>query len=94
MKDRELKDERGVMITNKARCKTCIFHHGQKVISRERLGEIQAYLMTGQPHQCHNTPYLCRGGREFQAQVFARMGMITEETVEALEQAIVDNMNQ
>lgn len=77
-------------------CKSCIFRHdGNEVELRpERLAEIQAYLLQGTPHLCH-TPQMnggpdraCRGGRDFQLQCWARMGIIAEPTDEALAEAM------
>lgn len=88
-----LKDDRGVMIANKSRCKTCIFHDGQTVVRPQRLEEIKAYLTAGTNHVCHNTPYLCRGGREWQALMYFRMGLIEQPIVEALEAKIIEMTN-
>lgn len=55
----------------------------------ERLAEIQAYLLTGKTHLCHtDESRACRGGRDFQLQCWARMGLISEATDEALERAM------
>ena len=53
-----------------------------------RIEEIQAYLMRGTNHMCHVTNKVCRGGREFQAQVFHRMNIISHPTVYALEKEL------
>lgn len=82
------KDKYGVSIVNKKKCKTCIFHPDQKIVTQERLAEIQLYLIKGTSHQCHNNKNVCRGSREYQATIFYRLGMILEDTVECLNEKI------
>lgn len=65
---------------NKNQCKTCVFHDDQEVITPERLAEIQQYLIKGTNHICHTTNKICRGGRDYQLQIFYRMGFISEPT--------------
>lgn len=69
---------------NAKMCKTCIFQPQQKVVTPGRLTEIQLYLIKGTNHICHTTNKICRGARNFQLQVFFRMGLISSETDEAL----------
>lgn len=77
-------------------CKSCIFRHdGNQVrLSSERMAEISSYLVKGTQHICH-TPQagskdnlICRGGRDFQLQVFHRLGVIAEPTDESLSEAM------
>ena len=73
------------------RCETCIFREdGRRVELRlGRLAEIQAYLLVGKTHLCHtDETKACRGGRDFQLQCWARMGLIAEATDAALEEAM------
>jgi hypothetical protein len=74
---------------NKAKCASCIFRtDGKQVELRpERMAEIQIYLSQGTNHECHKTQLVCRGGREYQAIIWHRMGLIPEPTVEAIEAA-------
>lgn len=75
------------------KCKSCIFRTdgNEAPINPHRLDEIRAYLMRGTVHICH-TPqlagseqeYACRGGRDFQLELFAAIGIIPEPTDEAL----------
>lgn len=82
-----------------AQCKSCIFRHdgNQTQLAPGRLVEIQEYLMHGTPHICH-TPqiqgskmeFACRGGRDFQLQIWHRMGIISAPT----DQALADEMRK
>lgn len=69
---------------NLSQCKTCIFRDGQDIISPERLVEIQKYLIKGTNHICHTTNKICRGGRDYQLQIFHRMGLIKDPTDKSL----------
>jgi hypothetical protein len=54
-----------------------------------RIGEIQAYLIQGTNHVCHESPSLaCRGGRDYQLEIWSRLGIIDGPTDEDLERAI------
>jgi hypothetical protein len=75
-------------------CATCIFRtDGNEVeLNPGRLTEIQCYLAKGTPHECHTPQKLgqrkhivCRGGRDFQLQIFHRMGLLDEPTDACLE---------
>lgn len=81
-------DSEGLLIVNKSKCKTCIFNCDQKIISLERLAEIQKYLLEGNSHICHITENVCRGSREYQAEIFYRMRLIDEPTIEVLNKRI------
>lgn len=70
---------------NKAKCKTCIFHPNQQVVTPDRMNEITTYLATGESsHICHTTNLTCYGALEFQATIFFRLGLIPEENVDSL----------
>ena len=77
---------------NKERCKTCIFHDDQEIITQERQAEIQTYLLTGKNHVCHTTNKICKGGRDFQLQMFHRLGFIEKPTNDALYKKIDEVM--
>ena len=58
-----------------------------------RLAEIQSYLLRGTPHVCHHhergrVKLACRGGRDFQLTIWARLGIIAEATDGALASAM------
>jgi hypothetical protein len=76
----------------KTMCKTCVFAPGNPVhLTAARHGEIREYLLRGTPHLCH-TPgpngrpdeLACRGGRNLQLEVWARLGIIAAATDDAL----------
>lgn len=69
------------------RCETCPFREGRIGIMQRVLAEgsqtcHSTGIANGEPHDSH----LCRGARNFQLQVFARLGVIEEPTDEAWEQ--------
>lgn len=79
----------------KSMCPTCVFRDekdGGIELSSERREEIKAYLVSGTNQICHhdNNKSICRGGRNFQLQMWSRMKIIREPTDEALR----DAMNQ
>lgn len=82
------RDNEGILIVNSNRCKSCIFNPNQKTITVNRLLEIQEYLIKGISHECHVTNLICRGSREFQAQIFYRMGLISEPHPDELNNSI------
>ena len=74
----------------KSQCKTCPFlRDNQEMLSSERWGDIYKYLLEGVNHICHSTgKHVCRGGRDWQLNVWFNMGMIEEATDTALFQAM------
>jgi len=75
-------------------CASCIFRtDGNQVELRAgRLDKIREYLLRGKPHRCHGpatkghqSKLACRGGRDYQLQLWSRMGWIEDATDEALE---------
>jgi len=53
--------------------------------------EIQAYLLNGTNHLCHSDQSnrtVCVGGRNYQLEIWHRMGMISAPTNEALREAM------
>ena len=75
---------------NKKKCKSCIFREDDQAIklSPGRKAEIQTYLLEGTNHVCHQTDKTCRGGREFQAEMWYRLGLLKEPTVACLEETV------
>ena len=80
-------------------CHTCIFRPNSQMLRSQRLGEIQAYLMQGNTHLCHSpdlaepgstgiNTHACRGGRDWQIQIWHRLGLIDEPTDAALDLAM------
>jgi hypothetical protein len=71
---------------NKAKCKTCIFHTNGKALPLQpgRLEEIKRYLIGQYSHLCHTTDKTCYGALEYQAEMFHRLGVISDPTVECL----------
>lgn len=80
-------------------CHTCIFRPAQQVVCPQRLAEIQAYLLQGNTHLCHSpdqaepashkrNTHACRGGRDWQLQIWHRLGFLDQPTDEALDLAM------
>ena len=71
---------------NKNMCKTCMFRYDENsvILSHERLAEIKAMLITGTNQICHTNNRICRGGRNYQLEMFKRMGFIEEASDESL----------
>jgi len=76
-------------------CSTCISRNDGNAVELcpGRLDEIKAYLINGKTHLCHGpdlkgkrSKIACRGGRDFQLQIWARMRWIEEPTDKALEE--------
>lgn len=81
-------------------CATCIFGD-RPAVGPERLAEIQTYLITGKTHLCHHADIeqadkaarkrvkmACRGARDWQLQIWHRMGILPEPTDAALAAAM------
>jgi len=75
-----------------AQCGSCIFReNGNKVeLAAGRLDEIKTYLLRGTAHRCHQPEaegrrktIICRGGRDWQLQVWHRIGLNEAPTDEA-----------
>lgn len=81
------------MPVRKTQCATCVFkspEEGGCELGAKRHEEIKLQLIKGINQICHHddNKTICRGGRNFQLQVFFRMGVIEAETDEALKQAM------
>lgn len=74
----------------KSQCKTCPFlKDNQEILNEERWEDIYKYLLEGVNHICHSTDkHVCRGGRNWQLNVWCRMGMIEGPTDAALFEAM------
>lgn len=75
------------------KCETCPFRadHNRLKLPPSRMAEIYSYLSQGVNHWCHSdqsNTVACRGGRDFQLQVFFVSGFIDEPTDKALEAAM------
>lgn len=77
---------------NEQQCYSCPFNEtsNRLPLPIERMNEIYGYLANGTNHMCHSTSdeTVCRGGRNFQLQILHRMGLITEPTDNALNEAM------
>lgn len=81
------------MKVRKTQCETCVFKDecdGGVVLGDGRREEIKQNLLNGINQLCHhdNNKTICRGGRNFQLQIFHRMNLIPEPTDEALAKEI------
>lgn len=85
----ETRDTRRMPV-RKRRCATCVFKDecdGGIHLADGRRDEIRLNLLRGINQICHHgNASICRGGRDFQLQVFHRMGLIPEPTDAALQQ--------
>jgi hypothetical protein len=80
--------------TRSRQCATCIFRENSNVITWQRLAEIRTYLLTGTSHLCHTSPdKACKGGREYQALLWYRLGILKYPTITALEKECVKQLN-
>ena len=75
---------------NPTKCKSCIFGQTKEAVqlSPGREVEIREYLLQGTNHICHTTDLVCTGGREYQAEMWYRIGMLKEPTVACLEETV------
>lgn len=67
------------MRVNPARCITCPFNDGADAHLR---ASVESRVMTQASQLCHETENttLCRGARDFQLQIFFRMGFLSAPT--------------
>ncbi len=80
-------------------CGSCIFREdgNQVELAAGGLEKIKGYLLRGKAHQCHfpetqgrSENIVCRGGRDFQLQVWHSRGLIAAPTDEALTAKMVE----
>lgn len=78
-------------------CKSCPFRDdgGALSLCPEVRARIHSYLLDGQNHLCHSPQlaggkptHICRGGRDWQLEMWFRMRIIDTPTDEALEAAM------
>ncbi len=69
----------------KAKCKTCLFHNENSRLCNEvKVRVLNASQMCHQPRGSNRPEtHLCRGARDFQLEIFSRLGVIKEPTDEA-----------
>lgn len=77
----------------KTQCASCVMREeceGGFPLSPERRQEVRDYLVRGTNQLCHtdDNRTICRGGRDFQLQVWSGLGFIAAPTEEALRQAM------
>lgn len=68
-------------------CKSCPFRRGGLQLQPHYLAQIYQYLLEGENHLCHRSRQenrVCWGGRQWQLEVFHRLGYIAAPTNEAL----------
>lgn len=77
------------MPVNKTRCKTCPFNDDGCISIRTR---VQGQVLSTASQLCHGTENktLCRGARDFQIQIFFRMGFLREESDQAWEEKFAE----
>lgn len=80
-------------VTRKSPCSTCPFVNAEyrNFITAERMTEIYSYLLDGLNHFCHSddsNKTICKGGRQWQLQMWFNIGIISEPT----EQALIEEM--
>lgn len=74
-----------------SQCVSCPFREGGLDLGHKRMTEIETYLINGTNHMCHSdesNKTICRGGRNYQLEMWTRLGIISEPTDAALESAI------
>lgn len=73
-----------------SQCKSCPFKkENQDIVSPQRWAAIYKYLLGGVNHVCHSTSkHVCRGGRDWQLNIWWNIGIISEPTDAALFEAM------
>ncbi|ARV57994.1 hypothetical protein BZZ01_04490 [Nostocales cyanobacterium HT-58-2] len=74
----------------KNQCQSCPFRReNEHILSAYRWAEIYSYLLGGTQHICHSTSeHVCRGGRDWQLNVWCSMGIISEPNDATLHEAM------
>lgn len=78
---------------NNRPCKSCPFVKSGLDLHPEKMAEIMSYLIEGVNHLCHSdysSETVCRGGRNWQLNIFYRLGVIEQPTDECLAQSMID----
>ena len=70
-------------------CSYCPFKQGSSYHNPGIISRICEYLLKGENHICHTTSkHICRGGRNYQLEIWARRGIIAKATDAALFEAM------
>lgn len=72
-------------------CQSCPFRDDGIKLRPAYLGQIYGYLLKGENHLCHavrDDKRVCFGGRQWQLEMFYRLGIIRNPTNEALAEAM------
>lgn len=70
-------------------CDSCPFKQDSSYHNPGILSRICEYLLNSENHVCHTTgKHICRGGRNYQLEIWARKGIIKEPTDTALFEAM------
>ena len=70
-------------------CRDCPFRPDGARLRENAMDRIYGYLLEGVNHICHNTTdSVCVGGREWQLEIWYRLGRIKAPTNEALAEAM------
>lgn len=76
-----------------SQCKTCPFRQDSLLkLSDEKMVEIYSYLLAGTNHICHSDHLyerVCWGGRQWQLDIFYRLGFVKAPTNEAIAEAML-----
>ena len=76
---------------NQSQCSTCPFLRTGLQLDPDKMVEIYSYLSEGQNHFCHSDETnhtVCRGGRDYQLNLWYRLGIIAAPTDQALSEAM------
>lgn len=74
-------------------CADCPFRPEGLKLGPEKMNEIYGYLLQGTNHLCHSdrtNHTICRGGRDWQLTMLARLGLIAQPSDAALEGAMLE----
>ena len=77
---------------NSTKCKSCPFREGGLDLGVTRINEIMTYLVAGVNHFCHSDKTertICRGGRDYQLEIWHRVGILDHPTDDALGKALI-----
>lgn len=90
-----IKIKKGMKV-RRSKCATCVFRpecDGGIELSDSRRVEITNYLIGGNNQLCHHddNETICRGGRDFQLQIWHCLGLIDKPTDTALRDAMKKN---
>lgn len=80
--------------TISTQCKSCPFQADGIKLGIEKMSEIREYLVRGVNHFCHSDTThhaICRGGRNYQLEIWHRLSIIKEPTDGALHEAMIES---